>query len=77
MIGPHKSNLFHRSKKDSNLDKRDISTRQFDKIKFKVLNPVVKKAFTCPNCLGANIWDILPVETQTEPMINAFKYKAV
>ena len=67
--------MFQRSKKDIYLDKRDIHTRQFDKIKFKVLTPVVKKAFTCPNYLGAKLWDILPKETQSEPMYSVFKYK--
>ena len=67
--------LYHRSKKDKYLDLRPIVTRQFDKIKFKVLNPIIKKAFLSPNYLGAQLWDLLPRETQTAPTYNIFKLK--
>ena len=67
--------MFHRAKHDHFLDKRNLGTRQFDKIKFKVINPVVKKAFKSPNYYGAQLWDLLPLETQTEPTYNRFKYK--
>ena len=67
--------MYHRSKCDQYLDKRDIRTRQFDKVKFKVLNPIVKKAFKSPNYLGAQLWDMLPLDTQTAPTYNLFKYK--
>ena len=69
--------MFHRSKQEVYLDKRDIHTRQFDKVKFKVITPVVKKAFACPNYLGAKLRDLLPLgkETQTELMFKTFKYK--
>ena len=56
--------MYHRSKNVELLDIRDIQTRQFDKIKFKVINPVIKKAFKTPNYLGALLWDKLPKETQ-------------
>ena len=49
--------MYHRSKKGCYLDDRDINTRQFDKIKFKVITPVVKKAFKTTNYLGAQLCD--------------------
>ena len=67
--------MFHRSKQGVYLDKRDIHTRQFDKVKFKVITLVIKKAFACPNYLGSKLWDLLPNETQTELMFKTFKYK--
>ena len=67
--------MYHRSKKGEYLDNRDINTRQFDKIKFKVINPVIKKAFNTPNYLGAQLWDKLPATTQMAGSFNAFKYK--
>ena len=67
--------MYHRSKQESYLDRRDIATRQFDKVKFKVINPNIKCAFKCPNYLGAKLWDKLPKETQIEPSINVFKFK--
>ena len=67
--------MYHRSKFDKYLDKREIQTRQFAKIKFKVINPVVKKAFKSPNYLGAQLWDLLPLDTQTSPTYSLFKYK--
>ena len=56
--------MYHRSKNVALLDIRDIQTRQFDQIKFKVINPVIKNAFKTPNYLGALLWDKLPKETQ-------------
>ena len=67
--------MYHRAKADCYLDKRDLGTRQFDKLKFKVINPVVKKAFKSPNYYGAQLWDLLPIDTQLEPTYNRFKYK--
>ena len=67
--------MYHRSKIALYVDRRDIRTRQFDKIKFKVMNPNVKKAFKSPNYLGARVWDLLPRDTQTAPTYNLFKYK--
>ena len=67
--------MYHRSKNDLFVDKRDIHTRQFDKIKLKVIHPNVKKAFKSPNYLGAQLWDMLPRDTQIEPTFNLFKYK--
>ena len=67
--------MYHRSKKDVYLDKRDLPTRQFAKIKFKVITPNVKSAFKSPNYFGAQIWDLLPLDTQSAPYYNIFKYK--
>ena len=67
--------MYHRSSKPHFLDKRDIATRQFDKIKFKVINPVIKKAFKSPCYLGAQLWDLLPRETQTAPSTISFKQR--
>ena len=67
--------MYRRSKCANYLDKRDLPTRQFDKIKFKVINPLVKKAFRSPNYLGSLLWDMLPLDTQTAPTYNIFKYK--
>ena len=69
------NNMYRRSKKESYLDRREIHTRQFDKIKFKVINPVIKKAFKTPNYLGAQLWDLLPKETQCAATFSAFKHK--
>ena len=41
--------MYHRSKDVKYLDDRRLPTRQFDKVKFKVLNLNVKKAFLSPN----------------------------
>ena len=57
--------MYDRAKSDHRLDKRDLPTRQFDKIKFKVLAPSVKVAFKCPHYYGAQLWDLLPLETQS------------
>ena len=67
--------MYHRSKCVNYLDVRDIATRQFDKIKFKVITPSIKSAFKCPNYLGAKLWDKLPRDTQAEPSLNVFKFK--
>ena len=56
--------MYHRSKCKDLLDNRAINTRQFDKVKFKVLNPVVKKTFKSPNYLGAQLWDKLPKDVR-------------
>ena len=69
--------MFHRSKKDVYLDKRQMPTRQFDKIKFKVIAPQVKKAFRSPNYLGAQLWDALPLDTQTSPTFGLFKSRVI
>ena len=47
--------MYCRSKSEPLLDLREIHTRQFDKIKFKVINPVIRKAFKTPNYLGAQL----------------------
>ena len=67
--------MYFRARDHDNLDNRPIATRQFAKIKFKVINPVIKKAFKSPNYLGAQLWDILPRETQVEPVFCMFKFK--
>ena len=67
--------MYHRSKEPKFLDIRDIPTRQLDKVKFKVINPVVKKAFKSPNYLGALLWDMLPKDTQSSGSLHVFKNK--
>ena len=67
--------MYHRSKNATLLDKGDLQTRQFDKIKFKVINPVIKKAFKIPNYLGAQLWDKLPLETQLSGSFTEFKLR--
>ena len=69
--------MYHRSKKIQYLDNRDINTRQFDKIKFRVITPVIKKAFKTTNYLGAQLWDRLPVGTQVAGLFSEFKRKVV
>ena len=68
--------MYNRSKRNDLLDKRDLPTRQFDKIKFKVITPAVKVAFKCTNYLGAQLWDKLPFETQCSPSFHEFKRRA-
>ena len=65
--------MYHRSKVGDYVDVRDIGTRQHDKVKFKVMNPSVKKAFRSPNYLGAQLWDMLPAETQLSGSYNVYK----
>ena len=67
--------MYHRSKVDKYLDKRDVRTRQFDKVKFVVLQPLVKKAFKTPNYYGAQLWDRLPKDTQLSGSYKEFKCK--
>ena len=67
--------MYHRAKVRYYLDVRDIPTRQFDKIKFKLIAPVVKIAFKSPNYLGAQLWDLLPADTQTADSYAIFKHK--
>ena len=52
--------MYNRAQNPVMLDDRDLPTRQFDKVKFRVINPNVKKAFRSPNYLGAQLWDRLP-----------------
>ena len=65
--------MYQRSKVDEYLDKRRLPTRQFVKIKFKVMVPQIQKAFRSPNYLGAQLWDVMPFETQASPTFNLFK----
>ena len=65
--------MYSRSKCPSFLDDRDLPTRQFDKIKFKVIRPDVKKAFRSPNYLGSSPWDRLPADTQKSRTKSRFK----
>ena len=65
--------MYLRSKLPNVLDDRDLPTRQFDKIKFKVINPIINKAFKTPNYLGAKMWDMLPFGTQNSNTITEFK----
>ena len=67
--------MYHRSKNNRYLDDRNLNTRQFAKIKFKVINPVIKKAFQSTNYRGAMVWDKLPLDTQTAPTFASFKRK--
>ena len=67
--------MYHRSKLDSYLDKREIQTRQFDQIKFKVLHPNIKSAFNSPNYCGAQLWDKLTIDTQSSGSFVEFKRK--
>ena len=67
--------MYHRSKKPTLLDNRDIRTRRFDKIKFKVINPVIRIAFKTTNYLGAQLWDNLPIDTQLSGSFAEFKRK--
>ena len=56
--------MYHRAKDVSYVDNREIHTRQYDKIKFKVIHPLVKKAFKSPNYFGAHLWDRLPKDSK-------------
>ena len=67
------STMYQRSLKVEYLDRRPIVTRQFDKVKFVVLNPLITKAFRSPNYLGSQLWDRLRIETQKSPSILVFK----
>ena len=67
--------MYHRSKADKYLDKREVPTRQFDKIKFIVPHPNIKKAFKTPNYFCAQLWDLLPDDTQRAGLFNEFKSK--
>ena len=68
--------MYRKSKCAEYLDRRDIPTRQFDKIQFIVITPVIKKAFKTPNYLGSQLWDLLPLDTQSAPTYNLFKFKS-
>ena len=52
--------------------KRDINTRQFEKIKFKTLRPNIKKA---PVYYGAQLWDKLPLDMQVAVSYVDFKHR--
>ena len=65
--------MYQRSKELRYLDNRQLPTRQFDKVKFKVLAPVIKIAFRSPNYLGALLWDLLPRDTQLSNSMHIFK----
>ena len=67
--------MYHRSKIIDLLDVRDIRTRQFDKVKFKVFNPVIKIAFKSPKYLGAQLWDKIPITTQFSVSFAEFNCK--
>ena len=55
--------MYHRSKDVKLLDNRALPTRQFDEVKFKA------------NYLGAQLWDILPKDTQLSTSYCEFKNK--
>ena len=65
--------MYYRASNPDLLDNRDLPTRQFDKVKFKVMNPNIKKAFKSPNYLGAQLWDKLPRDTQLSRSVHDFK----
>ena len=65
--------MYMRSKIAHYIDHRDIATRPFAKVKFKVLNPVVKKAFKSPNYLGALYWDTRETVTAASMSIKTWK----
>ena len=65
--------MYHRSKCPVFLDARPLVTTQFDKIKFKVITPNIKKAFKSPNYLGAQLWDKLPLDVQLSAACGIFK----
>ena len=67
--------MYYRSKNDMYLDKREIHTRQFQKIKFLVITPNITVAFKSVNYLGAQLWDKLSLDTQTAGSYSEFKYK--
>ena len=67
--------MYQRAKNKDYLDVRDLPTRQFDEIKFKVINPVIKIAFKSPNYYGSQLWDKLPLETQSAGSYTSFKNK--
>ena len=69
--------MYNRSKDPNMIDDRDLPTRQFDKVKFKVINPNVKKAFKSPGYLGAQLWDKLPRDTQLSRSVHDFKCKCL
>ena len=64
------NSMYFRSKNPVLLDDRNLPTRLFDKVKFKVIKPNVKKAFRSPNYLGAQYWDKLPRDTQVANTIH-------
>ena len=69
--------MYNRAKKPEMLDNRDLPTRQFDNIKFKVIKPNIKNAFKSPNYLGAELWDKLPRDTQLSRTVHIFKHKCL
>ena len=63
--------MYRRYKSGPLLDLREIHTRQVDKIKFKVINPVIRKACETPILSGCTA----PTETRTAATFSAFKHK--
>ena len=66
--------MYKRARKDEYLDKRELATRQFDKIVLKVPEVLLTKSFNTPLFKGSNLWNTLPKEIQKCPTYKEFKY---
>ena len=64
--------MYHRSKHEGNLNNRDLRTGRFDKVKFKVITSLTKKAFKLPNSLGALMQDKGRYQIQELPTVTNF-----
>ena len=67
--------MYRRSNDFEYIDKRDLHTRQFDKVVLKVPDVQLTKSFNVPIFKGANLWNRLPRHVQLSPTYKEFKYR--
>ena len=67
--------MYRRSQDDYYIDKRELPTRQFDKIVMKVPEVVLTKSFNSCIFKGSNLWNALPHNVQISPTYKEFKYR--
>ena len=66
--------MYKRSRREDFIDKRELPTRQFDKIVLKVPEVLLTKSFDIPVFKGSNKWNTLPRDLQVSPSYKEFKY---
>ena len=57
-------NVSYKSEEVNLHDTSNFPTTQYDKVKFKIYKPVIKRALMSPIYFGAQLREILPKETQ-------------
>ena len=67
--------MYNRARKEEYLDRRELPTRQFDKIVLNVPDVLLTKSFNTPIFKGSHLWNSLSTEVQISPTYKEFKYR--